>query len=77
MAKETGLLHGQPIQQGRPFHRATRAVGDLTVVSGVVGDVQFAHARSQVGLQKGPALLADHHAGALFQQRLPVAELRL
>ncbi|MCY1536339.1 hypothetical protein D9M68_717950 [compost metagenome] len=72
--KETGLLHGQAVQQGRPLHRTTRAIRDLPKIAGVIRHPQLTHARAQVGLQKCSPLLADHHAGALFEQRLPGAK---
>ena len=76
MTEKTGFLDGQAVQQGRPLHCATRTVGHLAVVAVVVADAQFTHARGQAGLQERPALLVEHHAGAVLQQDLPVAELR-
>lgn len=77
MPEETSFLYGQTIQQGRPLHCAAWAIGDLLVVAGVIRDAQFAHARTQVGLQKSAPLLADHHTGTRLEQRLPVVEIGL
>ncbi|MCY1392974.1 hypothetical protein D9M71_78600 [compost metagenome] len=76
VTEETGFLDSQPIQQGRPLHRATRSIGDLAVVAGVVLHPQFTHARAEIGLEEGAALVADHHTGALLQQLPPVMEFR-
>lgn len=68
MTEETGFLDGQAVQQGRPLHCATRTVGHLAVVAVVVADAQFTHARGQAGLQERPALLVEHHAGAVLNR---------
>ena len=68
---KNGFLHSQPIQQGRPLHRTTGAIGDLLVVRGVVV-TPSSRIRALRLVCKTPALLVDQRPGALFQQHPPV-----
>ena len=72
---ETGLAHGQMVDQCRPLDGASRALGHVLVVALVVLDLQLAHARRQAGLQEHTALIRDADTCPRLEQSLPLMEL--
>src|SRR3546814_12274960 len=76
MTEETCFLNGQPVHESRPLDSTTGAGGDLPIVAGIVGSTDLAHASAQIGLQEAAPAFADDHAGAIFEERLPVMAFR-